>query len=376
MEAKKLILIIDDEADFADLMRIFLENANFRVITALSPMEGLEKAGLKPDMVLLDLNMPGVSGHEVCRRIKENKETADIPVIMLTSQDRTLDKVEALNLGAADYIGKNFPLEEILARIKAALREAAPRKNPDDKPQRNRIIVELRNIIDESRLHTLFQPIVEMRTRKAIGYEALTRGPKGSALESPLDLFALANEENMFLELDKLCLTLAASRANFIAPGQILFLNTDPSAVSADYFKHLDFLKWSSLKPAQLCIEITERTCIKNFAKLSAELNYFKPLGVKVAIDDAGEGYASLKAIAELKPDFIKIDMSIIRNIDSDEVKRSIAQSISGLAANINSRVIAEGIETEPEYLALLSLGVEYGQGYLFARPSEEIKPL
>jgi DNA-binding response OmpR family regulator len=122
MEASRQILIIDDEPDFIETMRFYLENANFRLLGASTIKEGLEKALLKPDLILLDLNMPDGSGHEVCKKLKENPATVCIPVIMLTSQSGTLDKVEALNLGAADYIGKQFPFEEILARINAVLR--------------------------------------------------------------------------------------------------------------------------------------------------------------------------------------------------------------------------------------------------------------
>jgi EAL domain-containing protein (putative c-di-GMP-specific phosphodiesterase class I) len=152
----------------------------------------------------------------------------------------------------------------------------------------------------------------------------------------------------------------------------ILFLNTDPVVLNNEYFRKLDFLKDSPIKPSQICIEITERTCIRNFSKTAVDLTYFKSKGVKVAIDDVGEGYASLKSVAELMPEFIKAEMSLVRDIDKDNVKLTLVQVIAELAKKINSHVIAEGIETEEEYKTILSLGVEYGQGYLFARPAEK----
>jgi EAL domain-containing protein (putative c-di-GMP-specific phosphodiesterase class I) len=204
-----------------------------------------------------------------------------------------------------------------------------------------------------------------------MGYEALSRGPQGTVLENPVDLFAVAVDENMFTELDALALSLAVQRAGFLSHNHILFLNVNPAFIDADYFKYLDFLKDSKIIPSSICIEITERTCIKNFTKLSSMLEYFQRLGMKIAIDDVGEGYSSLKAIAELKPDFIKAGMSLIRNIDSDTTKNSLVQLIAELAIKMKSHVIAEGIETEEEYKTLLKLGVEYGQGFLFAKPSE-----
>ncbi len=372
MDTKKLILIIDDEQDFLDLIRFYLESANFRVETASTPEEGLQKTHLKPDIIILDLTLPGMSGHEVCKRIKENKSLSSIPVIMLTSQTKTVDKVEAFNLGVADYIGKHFSFEEILVRIKAALRLNRPELSILAVKERNNKILELRKIIDERDLKTLYQPIVTLATRKPIGYEALTRGPAGSFLENAINLFTFASEENMFAELDQVCMTLAVKRAGFLSEDSTLFLNVDPTILNNDYFKNFEFLKDSHIKPSQICIEITERTCIRNFTKTAVDLTYFKSKGLRVAIDDVGEGYASLKSVAELTPEFIKADMSLVRDIDKDNVKLTLVQVISELAKKINSHVIAEGIETEEEYNAILSLGVEYGQGYLFARPTEK----
>lgn len=371
METKKFVLIIDDEQDFLDLMRFYLEATNFRVETALTPEEGLQKARLRPDIILLDLHLPGMNGHEVCKLIKENKSLAAIPVIMLTSHSKTMDKVEAFNLGVADYIGKHFSFEEILVRIKAALRINLPELSTLVKEDRDNKILELRKIIDERDLKTLYQPILALSTRKPIGYEALTRGPAGSFLENAINLFTFASEENMFIELDQICMALAAKRANFLNDGTTLFLNTDPITLDNAYLKNFEFLKGTQIKPSQVCIEITERTCIRNFTKTANDLAHYRAQGVKVAIDDVGEGYASLKSVAELKPDFIKAEMSLVRDIDKDNVKLTLVQVIAELAKKINSHVVAEGIETEEEYKALLSLGVEYGQGYLFARPSE-----
>lgn len=372
MDTKKLILIIDDEQDFLDLMRFYLEGANFRIETALTPEEGLEKAKSKPDLILLDLALPGMSGHEVCKRIKENTSLSSIPVIMLTAHTKILDKVEAFNLGVVDYIGKHFSFEEILARIKAAMRINLPEIALLAKQERNNRIMELRKVIDEKALKTLYQPILALATRTPIGYEALTRGPAGSFMENAINLFTFASEENMFTELDQVCMALAVKRASFMSDDSILFINTDPAVLDKEYFKNLDFLKDSRIKPSQICIEITERTCIRNFSKTAVDLAFFKAKGMKVAIDDVGEGYASLKSVAELMPEFIKAEMSLVRDIDTDNVKLTLVQVIAELAKKINSHVIAEGIETEEEYRTLLSLGVEYGQGYLFARPTEK----
>lgn len=371
METKKLVLVIDDEPDFVETLRFILENSNFRVITTTSPEEGLEKARQNPDLILLDLKMPHMSGHDVCKRLKENIETMHIPIVMLTSEEQLLDKVEAFNLGVADYIGKHFPIEELLVRIKSVIKRNSSSVTFLTLQEKNEKIMFLRKIIDERSIRTFYQPIVRMDTRQPIGYEALARGPKGTFFENPINLFAVANEANMSFELDTLCMSNSVKNAEKFIKDNLLFINTDASVLNSEYLKKLEFMKDSKLNPSQICIEITERTCITNFSLISNNLSSLKPIGVMFVIDDLGEGYSSLKALVELKPEFIKIDMGLIRNVNADVVKQSLIQVICDLNKKMKSHLIAEGIETEEEYKTILSLGVEFGQGYLFAKPQE-----
>jgi len=374
MENKKLILIVDDEPDFREMMRFFLENCNFRVIVASDGQEGLEKAQLKPDLILLDLNMPKLDGHQVCRTIKEDVSIRHIPIIILTAYKESLDKIEALNIGAVDYIGKDISLEEILAKVKAILRQTSMQPDTQVLEEKNNKLCELRQIIESENIQIVFQPIMDLIKNRPIGYEALSRGPKGSSLESPAELFIFANEANMFVELDTICRNLSVIKADFIKNDQILFLNTNPNIIDSDHFKALSFLKGTSLDLSQICIEITERTFITNFMRLSAQLHEFRKRGIKVAIDDVGAGYSSLKAIAELKPDFIKVDIDLVRTIDSVEMKKNLVMVLVDLGQKLNSQLIAEGIETAEECRTIMSLGVKYGQGFLFGRPSKRGK--
>jgi EAL domain-containing protein (putative c-di-GMP-specific phosphodiesterase class I) len=147
-------------------------------------------------------------------------------------------------------------------------------------------------------------------------------------------------------------------------------LNTDPAIIHGNHLKEFPFLKDSSIALQQVCLEITERSFVKNLALLSTYLKDMRAKGIKIAIDDVGEGYSSLNAIAELKPEFIKIDITLVRNIAADNIKLSIVRLIVDLAKRINSRLIAEGVETKQDCDALRGLGVGYGQGYLFMRPA------
>ncbi len=371
MENKKQILIVDDEPDFLTMFRFMMENAGYAVTTANSPEEGLEKAKKNPDLILLDLKMPRMTGHEVCKCLKEDTNTLNIPIIILTAETGILDKVQAFNLGALDFVNKASPIEEILARVKSVLRRTSViLGNMSDNDRTDRI-VQLKKIIEEKNIRTVFQPIVTLASRQPIGYEALTRGPKGTFFENPLNLFALASEANMSFPLDTLCLELAVKKANAYIKQELLFLNVDPNVINSEYLQKLEFLKGNSVPASQICIEITERTFVTNFEKLAANLNKLKPMGVMIVIDDLGEGYSSLRAIVELKPNFIKADISLVRNINADMVKQSLMKVICELAQRTNATLIAEGVETEEEFKTLVSLGVQFGQGYLFGRPAE-----
>ena len=130
------------------------------------------------------------------------------------------------------------------------------------------------------------------------------------------------------------------------------------------------------LIPEQVTFEITERTAISDFGNFTRALHHYRRQGYCIAVDDAGAGYSSLQAIAELYPDFIKLDMSIVRDIHNNPFKIAILEALVNLAAAMNSKIIAEGVETVDELLTVMKLGVGYAQGYLFARPASPPTPI
>lgn len=377
MEAKKTILIIDDERDFVDTIHFHLINSGFNVAAAYNGTEGIDKALENPDVILLDLNMPDMSGHEVCRNLKNSDRTRHIPIIMLTAQNQTLDKVQALNMGASDYICKTTEMEEIQARIKAVLRSNL---SPEDRIDQSELLRDkiflIREIIDNRHIRTVYQPIVELAGHRPMGFEALTRGPKDSELESPIKLFHAAAQLNMFAELDHAARISAIANASFLNETHLLFINTDPSIMDRPEFKDFSYLENGNIDPSQICLELTERTSVKDFAKFRFALDALKSSGFKIAIDDAGEGYASIRTIAEIKPNFIKLDMSIVRDIDQDTTKQNIAEFLVDMSKKLGTRLIAEGIETENEMRILTDIGADYGQGYFFSKPMEDKKDI
>ncbi len=368
-EAK--ILVVDDEPDALEMLKFRLDREDFQVITATHGIEALERAAREqPSLILLDVLMPDLNGYEICRRLKAREETKAIPIIMLTVKSETESKIEALNMGAEDYITKPFEIKELVARMRVALRRGGGKIRLEKQPEVERL-GELRRIIAEKDVSCLFQPVVHFPTRSIFGYEALTRGPKGSDLADPSVLFTLAEKTGLVFELERVCREKILLAAKDLAPEQVLFLNLNPRLIADPRSKEGNLFKSRQVGVGEMVLEITERTAIKDFESFRKALERLKILGLRVAIDDTGSGYSSLQAIAELKPEFLKLDMSIVRDIDKDEVKQGLVEMILHLSRKMGGLAIGEGIERVEEYRTLADLGVEYGQGYLFARPGK-----
>ena len=237
----------------------------------------------------------------------------------------------------------------------------------------NKIKERLKEIIENEELTTLFQPIVCIDTPRIYGYEALIRGPSDSPLHSPLQLFNAAVEHGLLTSLELVCRRVSILKfAQLKLPGR-LFLNISPMVfLNSDHpeGKTLSYLKEASLSPDKVVIELSEKYPIDNTSLLSQALKHYRNMGLKIAVDDLGTGYAGLKLWSEVKPDYVKIDRYFINEIQNDPIKREFVRSIIGIGASINAHVIAEGVETEQEFNELNELGISMSQGYFFARPS------
>ena len=231
----------------------------------------------------------------------------------------------------------------------------------------------IQELIMKGSINTVFQPIICFEDQKVIGYEALSRGPEGTEYENPYLLFDAAAEAEVLFELDRLCRKKALMNARSIKPGHSLFINCLPSAVHDPEFRDAyltSFLNEVKINPVNIVLEITEREAIENYELFKEAVSYYAGLGFSIAVDDTGTGYSGLETLFELKPDFIKVDISIVRAIDKNKVKQELAKALIALSKELNSTVIAEGIETEEELHTLREIGIKIGQGFLFARPN------
>lgn len=232
---------------------------------------------------------------------------------------------------------------------------------------------EFRRIVEEPLLTAVFQPIVDLSAGEVLGWESLARGPKGSQFEGPEMLFEFAEEVGCLFNLEKSCREQAIAGLGELKIGQKLFLNIHPQTLGDPNFRSgqtKELLARHGLAPENVVFEITERHSIKNFTLFHRTLDHYRSQGYMVAIDDAGTGYSGLSRMARLRPDFIKVDMSLIRGIESNPVQRALMETLVTFADRIGCRIVAEGIETPTELSSLLSMGVHYGQGFYLARPA------
>ena len=243
--------------------------------------------------------------------------------------------------------------------------------------ERRSYLAAVTQLLEGEGVRTLFQPIVDVAGPRILGYEALSRGPLGHHLEPAPRLLHAAEVAGLEREMHIHLVRLARERALQRLSGSdlLLFVNTGPTSLWAargsdglGLRQRMVGAQWPSQK---LVLEVTERTPIHDTAEFLLSSGRSRALGLRFALDDAGAGYAGLATLAVVAPEFIKIDMSLIRGCDTDRLKRGIIASLVHLAQLSGSEVIAEGVETLAELDVVANLGVRMIQGYVFARPVE-----
>ena len=234
---------------------------------------------------------------------------------------------------------------------------------------------ELRRLLEERRLATVFQPIFSFREGRIEGYEALVRGPRGSALHKPAELFATAVEEGLAVELNLLCIrqVLGAFAASGLAGS--LFLNVSPRLIlqrDHDQDRAARYMKSVGVAAERVVIELTEDYPTVDFARVHESLMLYRSLGFRIAIDDLGEGFSSLRLWSELRPEYVKADKHFVTGISDDPVKVQFLRAIQHIAENCGSLVIAEGIENAADFKVVKDIGIACGQGWFIGHPAEE----
>jgi EAL domain-containing protein (putative c-di-GMP-specific phosphodiesterase class I) len=224
----------------------------------------------------------------------------------------------------------------------------------------------IRRVIDDPAvLSMVFQPIVELATGRVEAFESLARFQV--APYRPPDLwFREAQACGLGIDLEVRAIRLALEHLGRLPDGTDISINVGPELAMSPRFADLV----PDLPASRIILELTEHTPVTDYPSLIAVLHTLRRGGMRVAVDDTGSGYSSLAHILKLAPDFIKLDIELVRGIDLDPVRRALAASLVAFAADTGADIIAEGIETEDEADVLRHLGVKYGQGYHLGAPA------
>ncbi len=235
----------------------------------------------------------------------------------------------------------------------------------------------LLEILVNRQLTPQFQPIVSLRDGRVIGYEALIRGPKGALIRRPGQMFRVADKARVVAWFDLACLEECLKSAAEQRIRHLLFVNMDAEGLAAMAMQERPIaqrVRDHGLTPSDIVIEVTERQMVGDFPRLMEDIRNLRDQGFRIAIDDAGAGYSSLRAVAELRPDFVKIDRDLVKNIDVAGERGALLKAVAQYAQSTGAAVVAEGAETQAELAALIELGIPYCQGYLLGKPTDAVR--
>ncbi|HLK57793.1 MAG TPA: EAL domain-containing protein [Chthonomonadaceae bacterium] len=253
----------------------------------------------------------------------------------------------------------------------------APLPDTEDMKENISELNSLLEIIVQKQLQPLFQPIVNLSDGQVIGYEALIRGPKPGTLRRGGAMFRAADKARVVSWYDSACQEQCFAVAAAQRVQKLLFINIEAEGLSFLEMHERSLAcraRDHGLMPADIVIEITERQAVKDFPRLLKDIQHLRDEGFKIAVDDAGSGYSSLSLIAELRPEFIKVDRGLVRNLDVCGERRALLAALVEYARNIGSALLAEGAETYEELSTLIDIGVTYGQGYLMGKPADTFR--
>lgn len=259
-------------------------------------------------------------------------------------------------------------------QIYAGMQTATDAVRDAEQQRKKQLTRELRDIIRRKRVTTLFQPIVRAHDGSVFGYEILTRGPANSSFRNSDMLFSFAREAKLAWALEAIALEGALKRLRQVdLLDRKFLLNLEAEMFGESEFRIHEMISFFAEHRGHFVFELTERAAIEDYTSFRQLLNEFREKGIEVAIDDAGSGYASLEAIAALAPDYLKITKSLVSTLGDEPIKQDLVKMLVDLGAKVNAKTLAEGIETEEEFLLCRELGIDLLQGYYFAHPHAQL---
>jgi EAL domain-containing protein (putative c-di-GMP-specific phosphodiesterase class I)/CheY-like chemotaxis protein len=375
------VLVADDEPQLrlalADLLAH--EEGMALVGTAGDADEAIAIAvSRKPDVALVDVKMPSGGGARATKEIL--RASPETRVIALSAFEDRPTVLEMLRAGAVGYLVKGTAADEIVASIAEVAQGGTSisaavvggivtelssqlRREESEREELAARRQEIERFITGSGVTMVFQPIMDLRSREVVGVEALARF-LSLPPRSPAAWFAEAVSLQMSRQLEMSTVRQALAHLPEIQNNVYLSLNCSHRTVCTNEFSLL-----MADIGHRVVVEITEHEPVEDYEVLASALSRLRAQNVRIAIDDAGAGFASLRHTLQLGPDIVKVDLSLTRDIDHDRARRALASALISFADELGMTIVAEGIETPAELEALMDLGVRYGQGFFLAEP-------
>ena len=378
------ILIADDEAVLRSAVAdLIAADHRFELVgQARDADEAISLAETtQPDIALIDVRMPKGGGIPVAEELRSR--SPQTRVLANTAVDDRSTVVRMLELGAVGYLVKGTPPSEIITAIKRASRgqqsvspqvmsgmvaDLSHRLQREESEARGRDLVTERinaAIAGEDRWMA-YQPIIELERGSTIGYEALARFEVHDVEWEVDRWFSEAKRVGLSVDLELACIRSALEALRHLPLAMFVGVNASQQTSESEAL----LATLGTVDGARVVVEITEHEAVEDYSRLTEAFGRFRERGIRVAIDDAGAGFASLRHILLIEPELIKLDISLTRGIDVDPRRRALARALASFATELGIDVLAEGIETEQEMGVLRDLGVQLGQGYFLGRPA------
>jgi EAL domain-containing protein (putative c-di-GMP-specific phosphodiesterase class I)/ActR/RegA family two-component response regulator len=372
------VLVVDDDASLRRAVRRQLEAEGWTVVdveggpAAIAEVTGKHELF---DCVVSDVQMPDLTGFELIAAIRQHDH--DLPILLMTGDPSLDGAVKAIDSGAVSYLTKPFDQETLNSAVARASRlhgVARMRRRAElqgQGPDVSELEPRFQRALEQAWM--AFQPIVDVPRQTVFAYEALLRTDE-ETLKRPDVFISAAERLGRIHDLGRVVRAAVARRAPAAPPGVLLFVNVHGLELT-DEALYLPTAPLAALS-SRVVLEITERIGLDAVGG-EARVAQLRKLGFKIAVDDLGAGYAALGALASLEPEIVKLDMSLVRDLERHLTKRRVVGAMATLVRELGGRVVAEGVETIEERDAVLECGVELMQGYLFARPAREfVRPV
>ncbi|MFO0750348.1 MAG: EAL domain-containing response regulator [Myxococcota bacterium] len=371
----RCVVIVDDEPQVSAAVARCAAKLGFESIQFHDAQSALDHLRTGETAVLVsDIRMPQMTGIELLRAVRAID--VDLPVVLMTGAPDVESAMEAVELGALRYLAKPISVEAMRETLQYAvsLHELARLKNEalsargiDGRLDSDRISLDVNFANALSKLWMAFQPIVDLGARRVIAYEALLRSSE-PALPHPGVFIEAAMTLGRLPDLSRAIRRAVAERAAELDPAIDIFVNLHPhDLLDEDLFGlHAPL----SNIAGRVVLELTERMSLADIPDVRRRTQRLRALGYRLAIDDLGAGYAGLSSMVLVQPEVVKLDMTLIRDIDLDQTKQRLVASITQLCGEMNVLTVAEGIEREGERDVVSQLGCDRMQGYFFGRPA------